>query len=250
MERKYLTSFIIVCGLLGLLSLSLAFSPEIVWRKDAGIKDLPTQIGKLYGESILFCQSDQCGHSFEASIIGTNRTCPDCNMPIGTISIAEQKLLPTGTDIRKQRYKASSGPSYFTSIVLATAERRSIHQPQVCLKAQGYLVMTERIIDVKLTPEHTLKVKVLDLQPSPDSNLYPATFAFWFSSKDKETPSGWQRILWILQDRVFRGQASQWAYIGIMTNRRNGSDEHITRLQKFIAKLYPLIKEENSAVNE
>lgn len=243
MERKHLISFIIVCGLLGLLSLSLAFSPKIIWRKDAGIKELPERIGKLHGESILFCQNDQCGHSFEATIIGTNKTCPDCNMPLSTISIAEQRLLPAGTDIRKQRYKASSGPSYFTSVVLSTKERRSIHQPQVCLKAQGYLIMSERVIDVKINPEYTLKVKVLDLQPSPDSKLYPATFAFWFSSKDKETPSGWQRLIWIMQDRVLHSKASQWAYIGVMTNRRNGSDEHIARLQKFIAKLYPLIKE-------
>ena len=246
MERKHIISFIIVCGLLGILSLSLAISPKITWSEDAGIKELPSQIGNLHGESILFCQSDQCGHSFEASGIGTNKVCPDCSMPLGAISIAEQILLPAETDIRKQRYKASSGPSYFTSVVLSTQERRSIHQPQVCLKAQGYLIMDERIIDVKLTSEHTLKVKVLDLQPSPDSKLYPATFAFWFSSKNKETPSGWQRLIWIMQDRVFKSEASQWAYIGVMTNRRNGSDEHITRLQKFIAKLYPLIKEDDN----
>ena len=245
MERKHIISFIIVCGLLALLSLSLAFSPEIIGHENAGIRELPICIGKWKGESIVFCQSDQCGHSFEASVVGTNNACPDCNMPLGAISIAEQKLLPIGTDIRKQRYKAPSGPSYFTSIVLSTQERRSIHQPQVCLKAQGYLIMSERVIDVKLTLDHTLRVKLLDLQPSPGSKLYPATFAFWFSSKEKETPSGWQRLLWIMQDRVLYSKASQWAYIGVMTNRRNGSDEHISRLQKFIAQLYPLIKDDD-----
>lgn len=243
MERKYIISFIIVCGLLGLLSLSLVLSPEIKWQPNAGIGKLPKQVGILNGASVWYCQSDQCGHNFEASIIGTNLVCPDCGAPLKTVSIAEQELLPQGTEIRKQRYKASSGPSYYASVVLSTEERRSIHQPQVCLKAQGYLIQKERTINIIINENHTLKVRVLDLQPSPESKLHPATFAFWFVSGNKETPSGWQRLLWIMQDRVLHSTASQWAYIGVMTSRRNGSNEHIPRLKRFIAELYPLIKE-------
>ena len=245
MERKTIIFFIIICLLLGVLSASIKLSPEIKWAPDANIAALPDHIGLFKSEPVWFCQNEQCGHHFEASIIGDSRVCPDCGAPLKTVSIAEQKLLPAGTEIRKLRYRKKSGPSYYVSVVLSTKERRSIHQPQVCLKAQGYLIQKEQTINIELNMSHILKVRVLDLQPTPGSKLHPATFAYWFSSKDKETPSGWQRLLWIMQDRVLHNKASQWAYIGVMTSRRNGSDEHITRLKKFIAELYPKIKKED-----
>ncbi len=241
MERKNLIFFFIICALLLGLSISLKLSPTIKWKADAGISPLPDNIGIWKGNTILYCQNIKCGHSFDSSVIGTNKLCPDCGAPLAHFSIAEKTNLPKGTIIKKKRYSTSSGPDYFVSVVLSTKERRSIHQPQVCLKGQGYLIIKQRIISINVGKSKPLKVEVLDLQPSPNSNLHPATFAYWFSSRDKETPSGWQRLIWIMQDRIIHNTTHQWAYIGIMTSRRNDSDKHILRLKRFISELYPQI---------
>lgn len=167
------------------------------------------------------------------------------------ISEAEKKILPGDTVIVRKTYENIAGDRISCSIVLAGGEKRSIHRPEICLPAQGWSIVSGRIIPVPLKSGENLDVMELNLsrpieiQPNVFRPLR-SEFLYWFVGKDITTADHKVRIFKTSWDRVFHRVNHRWAYIivsSIVTDsiRQGGKTEAETQkmLKDFIAEIVP-----------
>ena len=247
MDRPTQERCIVIISLLTAAALGLAFQKDPVFNDKIDVSmDLPERVGDYVGKDLLFCQNELCkGSSSPIGDIG-QKVCPQCGEPLGAMSLAERRLLPPGTMARKKRYENSFRNIVFVSIVTTGNERRSIHRPEVCLPAQGYAIESRTILPVDIPGRNPLEITLLNLRssdPKEQRKGEPVFFAYayWFAGGGRETPSHFDRVLWASVDRIVHGINNRWAYITIATERREGSDEHISRISSFAAALYPII---------
>jgi hypothetical protein len=131
---------------------------------------------------------------------------------------AEIKLLPPDTEFAKKSYTNPSGEYLNAQIVLSGVEHRSIHRPEICLQGQGWTVHGQQIVSVPLKSGRNLNVMVLDIiRPARLQNgttvQLPALYAYFFVSKDAETPRHFDRIAITNLDLLFHNKAHRWAYV-------------------------------------
>ncbi|MEI6377229.1 MAG: exosortase-associated EpsI family protein, partial [bacterium] len=67
------------------------------------------------------------------------------------VSEGEKYVLPKDTVIVKKTYTDPKGDILNAQIVLAGAEKRSIHRPELCLPAQGWAINRRQTIPVTLS---------------------------------------------------------------------------------------------------
>jgi hypothetical protein len=77
------------------------------------------------------------------------------------VSESEKVILPADTEFAKKIYSDGMGNDIHCQIVLAGAEKRSIHRPEVCLPAQGWTIKSGEVVPVKLADGRTLEVMKL-----------------------------------------------------------------------------------------
>lgn len=139
----------------------------------------------------------------------------------------ELKVLPSDTGIAKMTYRtASQGPDRRdiaqVTLVLAGAERSSIHRPEVCLQGQGWSLVDSRTIPIDIASGHSLLVQDLMIErPIPTKDNGPAKrlrahYYYWFVGTDRTTPSHLERIWLSTTDSVLRNVNHRWAYASVM----------------------------------
>ena len=134
------------------------------------------------------------------------------------VSLAEKTVLPADTEFAKMLYKNMRGDQINFQIVLAGAEKRSIHRPQVCLKAQGWAIDASEVVPIKLSNGAILDVMQLTLsrpiEVSPgEFRTLSSVYNYWFVGDRVTTPSHWTRILLTSWDRVVHRRNHRWAYM-------------------------------------
>ena len=70
---------------------------------------LPEKIGNWKGQSIYYCQKDQCARAFTASELNGARICPRCEGALDLISLGERTILPLDTVIARRLYQNARG---------------------------------------------------------------------------------------------------------------------------------------------
>lgn len=137
--------------------------------------EMPTELGPWTGETVWFCQNDQCARSFPESELvaraaqapsgeaapdaaaqaspgetapddaqdAAARKCPECGGALSVVSLGENTLLPVETPIFRRVYHRAGHPDVLATVVFSGMERRSIHRPQVCLVSQGNRILDE-----------------------------------------------------------------------------------------------------------
>ena len=137
---------------------------------------------------------------------------------------AEKDLLPADTQMVKMQYRSPGLPAdrdmMQVSIVLAGAERRSIHRPEVCLDGQGWTLLDSHIIPVEISPGRTLNVKDLlverELRPQGGKpKMLRAHYVYWFIGEDVTTPSNAVRVWLTTWDNIARNVNHRWAYASV-----------------------------------
>lgn len=240
---------LLVILLAGTAALTLTGDPAATTSLSGVRSTLPPRVGAYRAEEILFCQNPQCAASFAVTELSDTDACSVCGAELDLISVGEKRVLPEDTVLAKKLYRGTVGAPFSVSIVLSGAEQRSIHRPQQCLPAQGYVIEDSRVLEVPLEGRDPLKVMLLDLRRArgvftrAEEQRY-FSYAYWFAGSGRETPYHLQRLWWMSSDRVARNLSHRWAYIGVMTARAEDSDRHLDRLNRFIAELYPLIRKE------
>ena len=177
------------------------------------------------------------------------------------VSEREYFLLPEDTEFAKMLYTGPNAEQINVQIVLAGAEKRSIHRPEVCLRSQGWTIATRTIVPITLDNGETMEVMQLllnrpvEVSPGefrPLSSLY----FYWFVGNEVTTPHHWQRLLLTSWDRVVNRRNHRWAYVIVsapvlkdFTAKGLDLTETRTLLEKFVAKISPeiVLKWKNSA---
>lgn len=139
---------------------------------------------------------------------------------------AEKKLLPEDTQMLKMQYRSPGLPEdrdvAQVTLVLAGAERRSIHRPEVCLDGQGWRLLNSTIVPVEITPGRTLQVCDLLVEreirlPAGGTRMLRAHYVYWFIGTDVTTPSD-AALVWLsIWDNITRNVNHRWAYASVTT---------------------------------
>ena len=137
---------------------------------------------------------------------------------------AEKELLPADTQMVKMQYRSPGLPEdrdlAQVTLVLAGAERRSIHRPEVCLDGQGWTLLDSRIVPVEISPGRVLNVNDLHIERDirrPDGNrkMLRAHYFYWFIGTDVTTPSNATREWLSTWDNIARNVNHRWAYASV-----------------------------------
>jgi hypothetical protein len=200
----------------------LFFTPETGTSEAGIIMELPGSVGPLWG-------TDQ------------------------QVSESEKVMLPPDTQFSKKLYSDGLGADIHCQIVLAGAEKRSIHRPEICLPAQGWTVKSGEVVPVKLSNGNTLEImKLRVVRPvtlnNGETRELTTLFCYWFVGKDTTTPHHLARVLKTNFDILLHNTNHRWAYViasapvlqGFVPG---GKDETQTfaDLESFIANLAPRI---------
>lgn len=212
-------------------------------------QELPEIIGNWKGQSIYYCQKDQCARAFTAGELDGARICPLCEGALDLISLGERTILPRDTVIARRVYQNGQGGEMTVTIVLSGAEQRSIHRPQQCLPAQGYAVEKSSLFTVQLESGALLKLALISARREAATNMGPAPrmlMAYWFAGGGHETHDHFQRMAYMAWDNLIHGIRPRWAYVSLQTSAHSGDKLAEQRLADFVRQLYPLLKPESS----
>lgn len=169
------------------------------------------------------------------------------------VSEEEKKILPGDTEFARKLYTGPDGTSVNCQIVLAGAEKRSIHRPEICLPGQGWTIKSGVVTPVKLDDGRTLQTMKLTIArpvvlPNGDRRELHSLFYYWFVGKNTTTPYHSVRILKTSLDLLIHNTNHRWAYVVVSAPvlegfAPNGLSESKTDdlLQKFIAEVAPQI---------
>ena len=167
------------------------------------------------------------------------------------MSEAEKAALPSDTEFERKEYSSPQGDKIVCSIILSGAQRRSIHRPEICLRAQGWTLQSGQVIDVPLHSGHTLKVMNLSIiRPATtvtgENFELPGYYMYWFVGDKVTTPYHWERLWLTSWDRIVHQINHRWAYVIVMSPITQGlkSDgkspsETMEMLKAFIADVVP-----------
>ncbi|MEO6848422.1 MAG: exosortase C-terminal domain/associated protein EpsI [Chthoniobacterales bacterium] len=179
------------------------------------------------------------------------------------VSEGEKVILPRDTEFAKKFYKTGSD-EINCQIVLAGAEKRSIHRPEVCLPAQGWNLKSGEIIHVPLKSGTSLPVMRLlisrpyETSPGVKKEL-TSYYLYWFVGDGITTADHKERLWRTVTDKVLHYINHRWAYVIVSAPitqgfRYNGKDEKETleMLEKFIQGVAPtfMLSEKQASKNK
>ena len=219
---------LVVLVLAGVTTLACRLSPEPQAGDDSGvIMQLPAKAGEFAG------------------------------VPL-EIPKEERDKLPADTEIVRMGYStigknAMERNRITASIILAGAERRSIHRPEVCLTGQGWSFLDSRTIPVAIAPGLDLQVRDLlierpvTLKDGRRRNLR-AHYLYWFVGSDVSTPSHLTRMWLSTRDSVLRNVNHRWAYASLLAFATDNFEPHETgesrsNEEETLARMKALIRE-------
>ena len=174
------------------------------------------------------------------------------------VSESEKVMLPPDTQFAKKLYSDGLGTDIHCQIVLAGAEKRSIHRPEICLPAQGWTVKSGEVVPVTLANGKTLDVMKLDVvRPvtlnNGETQELTTLFCYWFVGKDATTPHHISRVLKTNFDILLHNTNHRWAYVVVSSPVlkgfvSGGLDEVQTlgKLKDFIGEMAPMIMMESA----
>ncbi|MGQ9661461.1 MAG: exosortase-associated EpsI family protein [Kiritimatiellia bacterium] len=205
---------------------------------------LPDNFGNYQGDEVLFCQNDQCLRSFIVRDLANTKSCPYCGGKLDKISPAERQGLPPDTLVFHRVYQDRIGQTFHVTVVVSGTEQKSIHRPQQCLPAQGYVIEGSRRLTIVADPFPPLRVSILDVRRVLRSldgreKSEVASYAYWFTDGLHETSSYLDCLLRMSLARLWKRTVDRWIYVGVATSRTHEAEEHLGGLKDFITTLRP-----------
>lgn len=231
-----LTRSVIFAALLGATAVLCKTGPEIRNEDEAGvILNLPSRVGAFVGEK-------------------------------GQPDSLELKLLPSDTQFAKMVYhtlgaEPAKSDMVQMSIVLSGADRNSIHRPEVCLVAQGWTLVSSRVIPVTMDDGRVLQVRDLCIKKpvkleGAEQREFRGHYVYWYVGTDFSTPDHAQRIWTSLRDSIFHNLNHRWAYPSVMAlvtegftpdevgQRTRNDEQTVAMLVQLIHDLAPQFQKE------
>jgi hypothetical protein len=156
---------------------------------------------------------------------------------------AEKRILPPDTEFSKKRYIGGPVGEVSCEIVLSGSQKNSIHRPQVCLVGQGWTILQEWPVTIRLPDGRKQRVRVLTLSRQMGERTAAGYFVYWFVGRDKTTDDHLTRILYTSWDRLTRGVNHRWAYIIVSGMIPGGLDPQAPAAQRTLEQLLDFAKD-------
>jgi EpsI family protein len=168
-------------------------------------------------------------------------------------SEGEKHVLPSDTDIVKKSYRDPDGNVVNAQIVLAGAEKRSIHRPELCLPAQGWSINQRETMMVKLTNGRSLSImndfisRPVETSPGVTHPL-ESYYSYCFVGNGVTTSSHLMRLFLTSWDRVVHHKNHRWAYMAVSAPvlenfKKDGKNAQQTKqmISDFISEMAPQV---------
>jgi hypothetical protein len=211
--------------------------------------DLPIAIEGVKSEAVKFCHNENCARMFYESRLekGTD-VCPLCGGKLFDISLGEKTILPGDTVLLKRSYHDTrTDLQYLVSAVIGGVGKSSIHRPELCLPAQGFVMSSPTDFTAAGRPFHAIQVNHRD---TPSSIL---VYTF-FNQDGFRTSSHTHRIMKDVWDRSIYNRVDRWVMVtvnisapysfdGISTT----SESHINSIKEFLEKFYKSLSSKGGA---
>ena len=172
--------------------------PPVAW---------PASLAGYEVDDVLFCQDEKCARMFFVSQIGGETNCPACKAVLDGRSLGENTILPKDTTILKRMYR-TRGVQFLVSAVISGAGKSSIHRPELCLPAQGFLMSNPTDFDVEGRPFHAVQIT----GPQQPPALLAYTF---FNQAGVRTASHLRRIFLDTWDRSVHNRIDRWVMVTV-----------------------------------
>lgn len=145
-------------------------------------------------------------------------------------SEAELNVLPKDTVIEKRRYVSRAGDWFQVTLVIGGKTKSSIHRPELCLPAQGFIMENSR----------SLEAAGIDWRVITLSSRYfpPTSFAYtFFNQEGFRTDSHVARIIRDMVDRSVFNRIDRWVMVTVTASRVDD-----IALEAFLAELEEVVK--------
>ena len=173
--------------------------PPVAW---------PASLAGYEADDVLYCQDEKCARTFLASQIPGETNCPACKAVLDGRSLGENTILPKDTVILKHVYRSYFDQQFLVSAVISGAGKSSIHRPELCLPAQGFLMSNPADFDVAGRPYHAIQLNGPQRPPA----LLAYTF---FNQAGVRTASHLRRIFLDTWDRSVHNRIDRWVMITV-----------------------------------
>jgi len=133
----------------------------------------------------------------------------------------ELEMLPPDTSFGRRRYVAADGLAVDLSVVVMGGDRSSLHRPQACLPAQGWMIRTQEVTSVRIAQPHPYDLTFNKLSNDKEwvqdgrTNRYESLYLYWFVSRNRLAV---QRRDWVMstaKTMITTGRVERWAYVTI-----------------------------------
>lgn len=222
---------VVLCPLL----LSLLMTPDTQIAEPPSMT-LPASLAGYKADDVFYCQDERCARMFLASEISGKTNCPACKAALAGRSLGENTILPKDTMILKRVYRSEWGQHFLVSAVISGAEKSSIHRPELCLPAQGFLMSNPTDFDVAGRPYHAIQLNGPQRPPA----LLAYTF---FNQVGVHTASHLRRIFLDTWDRSVHNRIDRWVMVTVHVSAPMGFSLDRPRDRAELEKFLRLIGE-------
>lgn len=168
---------------------------------------LPASLPLCRTDGVRYCHNEQCSGSFLTSRL-ENDSCPVCSSRLEKISLGEKTLLPPDTALQKSVYHSPLGVQFLVSAVIGGRTKSSIHRPELCMPAQGFVMSSPQDLSAAGRPFRAIHLSSKDAPPS----VIAYTF---FNQEGMRTSSHVRRILADTLDRSLFNRIDRWVMITV-----------------------------------
>lgn len=186
-------------------------------------------------DEVRYCQNEQCSAMLPLSKLekGREGVCPVCGGMMEGCSLGERTILPSDTRILKRIYSTPHS-QFLVSAVIGGTSKSSIHRPELCMPAQGFLMLDPRDFTVDGRPYHAIRLE----NPRGPSTVLAYTF---FNQAGVRTSSHVHRILVDIWDRSVLNRIDRWVMITVSAGNEGGfslgHEADRATLEGFLSKL-------------
>ena len=241
--------FVFACamcvGMTGVYAFKLWLPAPTYDSADFVASSLPQAVGEFTGDVPWFCHNDQCAEAIEEHTLleaGQRKAegfaCPSCGGQLHAVSLGEATDLPKDTVILKRNYRSPDGLSYSVSVVIGGRQRNSIHRAELCLPAQGFVMLEAERLPLRLPTGKSHVIRKITAQHPGGTKI---NLVYWFVSKERESCSHSQRILLDVWDRSIHNRINRWVMVAVNISSPLESPESVGRFEAFLSELYPKI---------
>lgn len=132
----------------------------------------------------------------------------------------ERQALNEGVQIGRRFYfKPGSDRPVLASVVLSGAEKRSLHEPQICLPGQGWIITSKSIIDVDCGLPAPIEATLLRMHRDTQTETGQvvrtrALNVYWYLGSEGVTAASYdEHVAFSYRDALFRDRDHRWALL-------------------------------------